>query len=194
MKKFIALSVAVIAAALFLFGCDGGYTDPNTSKITPSQSVLQKYPGLKGEYYADSDTAEKATDKLIYEVIPDILKNEITKESSEQVNTLEVKSYEISSYDDGDVATLKINAVLNSGEPMERTVLAFIKNEQTDSGFRSYFLSYHNMDQTDIADDETKQEMLGKSLEQVEFGSVPQAESSTESATNSTTEAKSESY
>lgn len=175
MKKFVALSAAVISASLFLFGCDGGYTDLNNSKITPSQSVMQKYPGLKGEYYSDGDTAEKATDKLIKEVIPNILKNEITKESSEQVNTLEVKSYEISSYDEGDVATLKVNAVLNSGEPMERTVLAFIKNEQTDSGFRSYFLSYHNMDQTDIADDETKQEMLGKSLEQVEFGDVSQS-------------------
>lgn len=184
MKKLFALSAAVIAVALALFGCgDSGSGDLNNSKINPSQSVLKDYPGLKGEYYADGETSEKAADRLIKEVIPDILKKEITKEGSETVNTLEVKSYDISSYDGGDVATLKINAVLNSGEPMERTVLAFIKSEKTNKGYRSYFLNYHNMDQTDVADDETKQQMLDKNLEKASLDSASQTQSETEATT-----------
>lgn len=184
MKKLFALSAAVIAVALALFGCgDSGTGDLNNSKINPSRSVLKEYPGLKGEYYADGETAEKAADKLIKEVIPDILKKEITKEGNEAVNTLEVKSYDISSYDGGDVATLKITAVLNSGEPMERTVLAFIKSEKTNNGYRSYFLNYHNMDQTDVADDETKQQMLDKNLEKASLDSASKAQSETEATT-----------
>lgn len=184
MKKLFALSAAIIAVALALFGCgDSGAGDLNNSKINPSRSVLKEYPGLNGEYYADGETAEKAADKLIKEVIPDILKKEITKEGNETVNTLEVKSYDISSYDGGDVATLKINAVLNSGEPMERTVLAFIKSEKTNNGYRSYFLNYHNMDQTDVADDETKQQMLDKNLEKASLDSASKAQSETEATT-----------
>ena len=184
MKKLFALSAAIIAVALALFGCgDSGTGDLNNSKINPSRSVLKEYPGLKGEYYADGETAEKAADKLIKEVIPDILKKEITKEGNETVNTLEVKSYDISSYDGGDVATLKINAVLNSGEPMERTVLAFIKSEKTNNGYRSYFLNYHNMDQTDVADDETKQQMLDKNLEKASLDSASKSQSETEATT-----------
>lgn len=181
MKKLISLFAAA-AAVLLLFGCDaGGQSDLNASKITPSQSVLQKYPGLKGEYYADGSDADEAAAALINKVIPDILKQEINKENSEEVNTLEVSAYDISSYDDGDVATLTINAVLNGGEPMSRTVLAFIKSEKTDSGYRSYFLSYHNMDQTDTADDEIKRQMLQKSLEQAEIGVTAQEETKAES-------------
>ncbi|MCQ4022708.1 MULTISPECIES: hypothetical protein [unclassified Ruminococcus] len=188
MKKFIILTAAVIAA-LTLFGCSNSYTDDlNNSKITPSQTVSQKYPGLNGEYYADGKTQDEATEKLIKNVIPDILKKEITKEGNEQVNTLEVISYDISSYDEGDAATLKINAVLNNGEPMERTVLAFITSEKTDSGYRSYFLSYNNMDQSDNPDDETKQQMLKQSLEQAELGGA-----SKEGTTADTDEAKSDS-
>ncbi|MGN1111890.1 MAG: hypothetical protein ACI4RP_01685 [Acutalibacteraceae bacterium] len=188
MKKLITLFAAT-AAVLLLFGCDaGGQPDLNASKITPSQSVLQKYPGLKGEYYADGSDADEAAAKLINKVIPDILKQEITKENNEQVDTLEVTAYDISSYDEGDVATLTINAVLNGGEPMSRTVLAFIKSEKTDNGCRSYFLSYHNMDQTDTADDEAKLQMLHKSLEQAEIGVTTEEE--TEAESEVTTEAK----
>lgn len=190
MKKLITL-LAAAAAVLLLFGCDaGGQPDLNASKITPSQSIMQKYPGLKGEYYADGSDADEAAAKLINKVIPDILKQEITKENNEQVNTLEVTAYDISSYDEGDVATLTINAVLNGGEPMSRTVLAFIKSEKTDSGCRSYFLSYHNMDQTDTADDEAKLQMLQKSLAQAEIGVTAQEETKAESEV--TTEAKTE--
>lgn len=168
MKKTLALITAALLSAFALFGCSSN-NDPNTSKITPSQSVLQKYPGLKGEYYADGETSDEATEKLIYDVIPDILKEEITKDDDEEVNTLEVASYEISNYDSGDVATLIINAVLNNGEPMERTVLVFITSEQTDKGYRSYFLNYHNMDQADIATDDEKLQMLEDSLSQMEI-------------------------
>lgn len=170
MKRTLALITAVLLSALALFGCsDNSADDLNASKISPSQSVLQKYPGLKGEYYADGKTAEKSTEKLINDVIPNILKDEITKHDGVEVNTLKTVSSEISNYDNGDVATLVINAVLNNGEPMDRTVLVFIKTEPTESGYRSYFLNYHNMDQTDIVDDEEKQQMLEDSLAQMEI-------------------------
>lgn len=168
MKKIFALAAAAVIFSLSLFA--GGCSDEETpSKITPSQSVLQKYPGLKGEYYADGETQKEATEKLIKDVIPDILKTEISEHDGEEVKKLEVGSYDVSSYENGDAAVLKINAELSGGEPMERTVLVFIKPEQTETGFRCYFLSYHNMDQADEATNEIMQQMLDDALAQAEL-------------------------
>lgn len=168
MKKIFALAAAAAIFSLSLFsgGCSA---DKTPSKITPNQSVLQKYPGLKGEYYADGETRKKATEKLINDIIPDILKKETLGHSGKEVNNLEVSSYDVSAYENGDAAVLEISAEKNNGEAIKRTVLVFIKPEQTEAGYRCYFLSYHNMDQEDEVTDEIKRQMLDDALAQAEL-------------------------
>ncbi len=169
MKRLIAIVAAALISAA-LFGC-GESADSvlNDSKIEPSQSVIQKYPGLTGKYYADGKTKESAREKLITTVVPKILSEEITEDDDIELNKLEIDSYELKSFDNGDVANTKINVILNNGDPMERTVLVFITSQPRGSGYRSYFLSYHNMDQDDDIDSETMLSMLNKSLSQTEI-------------------------
>lgn len=192
MKRFSALLVCFLITALALFGCSSSeYTDDlNASKINPSQSVLKKYPGLSGEYYADGDSEKTAMNKLINEVVPDILKKEITEKDGIEVIVLEVAGSDITDYDEGDVAQLNINATLNNGDPMERKVLVFITSEQTEKGWRCYFLNYHNMDQNDQVTDEEKQKMLDDTLAQITISDLSTTQSGESSSDTSDSSSK----
>ena len=171
MKRLTAIIISAAFFAALLCSCSDSQSDAlNNSKIAPSQTVIQRYPGLDGKYYADGDTKESARDTLINKVVPDILKDEITEHDDIEVTRLEVKSSQLTSFDRGDVAKLTLNAVLNGGEPMERVVLVFISTEQTASGYRSYFLSYHNMDQSDDITSDAMLEMLNDFLKQRSSG------------------------
>lgn len=164
MKKiFIFITLSVLIPLCFS-GCNNNANNP---VINAQPTVLQTYPGLEGKYYSDGKTVEESIRNLIKNIIPNVLKDEIAKNQKEEVKHLDISSYDISNYDTGDVATIKLNAILkNSSDPIDRTVLVFIKHDQTASGYRSYLLNYHNMDQTDPATDNVKKQLLDDCLSQ----------------------------
>ncbi len=171
MKSFTAIIISAVFLASLLCSCSGSQSDAlNSSKIKPNQTAIQRYPGLDGKYYADGDTKESARDSLINKVVPDILKKEITEHDDIEVTQLDIKSSQLTCFDRGDVARLTLEAALDGGEPIERVVLVFITSERLEQGYRSYFLSYHNMDQTDDISSDVMLEMLNDFLEKSHTG------------------------
>lgn len=177
-----ALSALLITSSLY--GCSGG-ENINSSKIEVTASEAGTYPGAELEYYADGENEEAAVEKLINEVIPQVLTDEMTSDGEITVNSLSVETYELSSFESGSVATVTLSVDIEGNDPMQRSILAAITSAPLEGaeGFRAYFLNYQNIDQADEITDEAKRQFLAESVAQGD------AESSQESAAQSNEEA-----
>lgn len=186
MKRKVTTITIVLIIIIILTACGcSGNTDPNSTKIEVSASEPGVYPGSQLEYYANGESEEAAIDKLINEVIPQVLTDEMTADGNITVNSLSIETYELSSFESGSVATVILSADIEGNDPMQRNILAAITSAPLEGaeGFRAYFLNYQNIDQADEITNEAKEQFLLESLPQGD------GESSEESAAQSNEEA-----